>query len=1581
MTEAVSGMIDKSRSGIKGIQLQNEQDVVLRLLPTLNEGLAAKKIPDLRIGCYMILAIMASKGGLDDKLLTAMMEAVVQGWTFDTYTPALVCLAILAQQRGAKQMPKSFMKALLKVSDLPKILQTISKQHRIDKLANGLCLALIHRLGKNGDANVLSMIEQIISNELLTESQAVVAVKSCLLVAYKLDDIADPDGGARTRLAKSLTNLAEESAHVGTLVRRVMEDQSIDMDDLELRLQAVVRPKALPTPEDEDVAMEDNPVAASTTDSFGFLFAQLTAPTASEVSFLAHSRSPTYDDLCRVFQLTVGTAEHLKEFEQAPLLRRANAADEALYLSFFTRLWSGNSIVLARAAAIQIVTRRLEEQVGSPMDFQNLIPYTIVALNDPAVKVRRASSELLQAIHKLFAGKVDKKKGLKVWASDDFYGQGFHSKNLKSLSSDHAAHFVSDVLLPSLEECVLDRSYIISVLDKSLNSSKNSGGTPKKNDGGHISQALRSAILSFLSSHAINTPLLLVKLRLLKSLNLVRGVASTTRTKVLLPLLQQWADLSEAAADKLCVDEQISHSEFDSDIVNIVVPHDAAGLNFLQGLINGQVISGRPKLVAATFHWYEKMWPSLKGQHEIDSAELMMSIAHWSSGEPGPDADAQGQAMQLLRNVKLSSEALAKLLDDLPTAAKLADKAPATKRRRVSHGEVAKIPIQDAAVVTGAISKVTFVLQLIDGSEPQKHPELLKGLFNALAELQHFKAQVGSELGYLQGLVLSSLLSIMTAYKTDKSLKLDRNAVRADLLVDCVQKTHSPQVQNSALLLISSLSETAPELVLHSVMPIFTFMGSSVLRQNDEYSAHVIKQTIKEVIPPLIASLRKEKGNPVTGAAELLLSFVAAYEHVPAHRRKGLFASLVQTLGADDFLFALLAMLVDKYGATDDIKAFTTDLSGSFSVDCQLQSSTKYLDLVRDVLMPKPTVSNVLLSVSESSSKDSHQSAQALLELLPHLLSHKRLVMQTSRILERDDMDAARVREVYSVLLKDLLLLADTLKTDRSLHSACGDVLASLLGLLSTSEFVKSVESLLDGPNEDLRRKILKSLELRITQENQFNVAARQAMLSFLPQLTAIIRESDDILYKHTAVACVDKIAEKYGKMDLEAVAAAAETIAGDHCLGQSDARLRVMALLCLASLVEILREGIVSVLPVAIPKALEYVQDSIDKDDEALHNAGYAFVSSLLQHLPYMISAANISQLLVISNKSAEAAFDEESDESRISCMQMAAKQIDAKVMFTVLEKNWEEAMATGADALREFLAILSTAIDRHTKANVTKNSTTLSAIFLQAFDLQRMWQTLSLEEIGEDDLVDLEERINAVAIKMIYKFNDSTFRPIFARLIEWASTGLPKKDKLGKSLRLQSVYSFMTVFFESLKSIVTNYATYVLESIVDVLSNVDTKDENSKKLWSRALELLLQCFSHDQDDFWQSPAHFDAIAPILVAQMLNATSLPLVQYIIPTVVELAAAADSADHHKELNAAILKHMRSETAAVRLVAVKCEQALTDKLGEEWLSMLPEMLPFISELQEDDDEVVEKETHRWIVKIEGVLGESLDSMLQ
>ncbi|KFX95934.1 hypothetical protein V490_03613 [Pseudogymnoascus sp. VKM F-3557] len=1581
MTEAVSGMLDKARSGREAVQAQNQEAIILRLGPTLNEGLAMKKVPEFRIGCYMLLSIMASKGGLNDKLLTAMMEAVVLGWTADTFVPGLVCLSILAQQRGAKQMTKRVTRELLKVDGLPELLLEISKTRRIDKLANGIVLALVDRLGKSGDATVLPLIGHIVQNQLLSEAQETVVVKSLLLVAYRLDEEVDPSGSVRRDLAGALTTLAEYPGQPGVIARKAMEDASVDIDELELKLQASIRPKLIQAAPDGDIEMGDaDETSEAQSADFHTLLQQLPKDDGNNTSFLSRSETPAFQKFMDVFLSALATKENLDEFDQALKTQKSQAVR---YFSFYIRVWCGPYPVLARTAALERATQSLNDAMNESLDLQGLIPYVIIALGDSALKVRRAASAIALGLSTRYPADAElkKAKGLKPWADKSIYGRGKNAASVSWMTVENAARLLRDIICPGLEECVIDKKHIVSIVEKSLNGPKDVADSPKKQTAKH-SQALRLAVLTNLASHVVSTPLYAVKYKLLVVLNEVRGVSTTTRTKLLLPVLQDWAAQSPQAAKENCEAEQVDITAYNDEAVAVVVPNDEEGFQVLASIAQGEVAPGKESLCAAVFRRIRNMWPSLKGDARLNTAQLLMDLSQPPSDDARHSEFAQAEAMELLRTVNLTTDILLSFLNQLPTAAQLADTPPATKRRRVSHGEIAKTPVQDMKSLTDAVHKVSFVLQMVDNSNPEKHVALLPGLFNALSELQHFKSQVGSELGYLQGLVLSSLLSIMQAHKADPRLKLDRSAVRADLLVDCVQKTASPQVQNAALLLIANLASTAPELVLHSVMPIFTFMGSSVLRQNDEYSAHVIKQTIAEVIPPLITSLRKEKGGPVTGAAELLLSFVAAYEHVPAHRRKGLYTSLVQTLGPEDFLFAVLGMLADKYGATESIKAFSVDLASSFSVDVQLQTAVKYLDLAADLLKPKPTISAVLLGSSESSTTDANRSALTQLTLLPHLLSEKKLIDQTSRLLQHDDMDASRVRELYSTLLENLLSLADQVKADKKLHNACGNVLERVLGLLSTSEFVKSVESLLDRPNEELRRKILRSLEVRVDQEKQSNVAARQAMLAFLPQLTAIIRESGDILYKHIAVTCVDKISEKYGKKDLEAVAVAAETIAGEKCLGQDDERLQVMSLLCLASLVDILREGIVSVLPIAIPAALQYMAKTVEEggQNDKLHNAGYAFINALVEHLPYMISGNYLDTLLVISNKSAEADLEVEADESRIACLDLAAKQIEAKNMFTALQKNWSTAVECGTIAIREYLDILSTAIDKHTKATVTKHSPILSTIFLSAFDLRRQW-TISSADISEDEITEIENLVNSVAIKMIYKFNDSTFRPIFANLLEWASTGLPKKDTEGRLLRLRSIYSFTTLFFTHLKSIVTSYTTYLLPSALSALESVDPSNPASRALWSHALHTLAAAAAHDQDDFFQAPAHFDVLAPALTSQLAHAATLPLVEDLVPALVELAAVADSADHHKALNAAIMKSLRDTAPAVRLAAVKAEEALTERLGEEWLALLPEMLPFISELQEDEDEEVERETHRWIVKIEGVLGESLDAMLQ
>jgi U3 small nucleolar RNA-associated protein 10 len=96
-------------------------------------------------------------------------------------------------------------------------------------------------------------------------------------------------------------------------------------------------------------------------------------------------------------------------------------------------------------------------------------------------------------------------------------------------------------------------------------------------------------------------------------------------------------------------------------------------------------------------------------------------------------------------------------------------------------------------------------------------------------------------------------------------------------------------------------------------------------------------QTISSVIPPLVAALRKQKGGPLAGVSELLLSFVAAFEHIPAHRRLDLLYTLMNKLGADDFLFALLAMLVHGHPDNQAVLASAQELAGRYSSLIQLK--------------------------------------------------------------------------------------------------------------------------------------------------------------------------------------------------------------------------------------------------------------------------------------------------------------------------------------------------------------------------------------------------------------------------------------------------------------------------------------------------------------------------------------------------------------------------------------------------------------------------------------------------------------------
>ncbi|KAK3391924.1 U3 small nucleolar RNA-associated protein 10 [Sordaria brevicollis] len=1570
MVEATNGLLDKYRSGRRSIQIENDNALMQQLAPVLSDAMVMKSSPGLQIASYMVVTILAAKGGLADNALTAFMDQLVHGWTPETMRPGLVTLCIISQHRSAKQLSARVTKALLKVPELASVLNEIAKDYRVDKLANGLALALVDRLHKKGDVRSLPVVNSLLLGNVLREKQIKVVYKSLLVAAHRINDQVDQDGAIRKELGTILVSLSQASGEVGDIVRATIEEVDFDIDALELTLGASIRPK-LAVEDATEAAVEETTLKVDKEAELAQNFEKLSKLKAQTASCFAEEPLDLLEELYSLFLSVAANEANLQKFDEAPVLSRTQAPTKLFYASFYMRLWCGSLPALAKVAALDHVKNLLKDEEFAKLDFQAVVPYAIVALSDPAKKVRRAAAELVTVLGSFYESKPSKAR--RVWGSEGLYAK---TTSVNWMDFDATKSLIHSVLIPSLEESLLHEDHILAALTNALESSKSKDGDKK-----HLSHATRLAIFKFLSSHVVGTPLIAVKLRLLQPLNQIKSISGTSRTDLLLPLLQWWARLSEAEAQQLLARESVDEASVNNAFVDVVIANNEAGLKLIFELINDSNVVARNGLVQSLFGRIQKIWSSMKAETQFSTARALLTLSqavHPTSSEPDVVAT---EAADALHKVELSTDILLDFLESLYDDIKKATEKPATKRRRVGGSEKS-VDTQSPADVSASLNKATFVLELVQESKPAEHPELLPSLFTTLSELQHLRTVVGSELGYLQSLVLSSLLAMIPAYKDSKELTIDPAAGHGDILASCIQRSSSPTVINAALLLVASLARTAPDVVLHSVMPIFTFMGSSVLKQADDYSAHVVNQTVKEVIPPLIETFRKSRRNLVASTAELLTSFVVAYEHIPSHRKQDLFITLIENLGPEDFLFAVLAMFVDKYGATDNMLTFTTQIIGSFSVEIQLQTLIKHLELISDIFKPKPVLSAALLTkIDSNSEQDVQKLALKQLHLLPRLLSNRRLKQEISALAEKDDMESVKIRELYAQLLESVLTLSSNPKTkEKALYKSCGEALTNLLNLLSIAEFIKSVEALLDRPNLTLRQKVLRALEHRVDSESINSPKSREALLAFLPQLTAVIRESDDMNYKHTAVNCVDKIAEKYGKKDLDAVAAAAATIAGESCLGQSSRELRVMALLCLASLVDVLQDAIVPVLPIATPKALDCLGESIkgEKPDGALHNAAYAFMAALAQHIPYMISGAYLDRLLACSNASAAAGLDEECRANRVDCLQFVAKLIDGKVLFTALDKNFNNAAACGYSALEEYLQILGTALDKHPKSSIAKNTALFTGIFLNAFDLRRSGVLKSAQELEKTELL-----VNETSLKMIYKLNDAAFRPMFSHLMEWSTTGLPKSDTAGKAQRQVSTYGFLQHFFENLKSIVTSYASYIIDSAVKVLfESSSTGDEVLKTLRSRVLRTLNKCFEHDQDGFWQAPAHFNAVAPVLVAQFAHAARADnCTDDLIPAVVELAAAADSKEHHKEINSALLKHLRSEQAAVRLAVIKCQQALTSRLGEEWLQSLPEMLPFISELQDDDDEVVERENRRWIVGIEEALGESLDNMLQ
>jgi U3 small nucleolar RNA-associated protein 10 len=311
-----------------------------------------------------------------------------------------------------------------------------------------------------------------------------------------------------------------------------------------------------------------------------------------------------------------------------------------------------------------------------------------------------------------------------------------------------------------LEESVMDSGFAVPAIREVLEGSKNTKNQARPT----LNAQTRASLLSFLASHLSLTPLVRLQHTLLPIFSFTGKGSDAVRGNNVIPLIQDCCVLSRTEVVKVCDVEQVTLAGYYEGYLNALIAKEAKSIQLLNELVSESLKLGHAPLADAVFDRIALFWTTMRAEPRLSLARTLLDTT-FQDGKTESEKLCRERAVELLRNVKHDSVTLVAFLESVPAAMHMPEGPPTKKRRRTSRNEMARVELSSQDDVQRLLRQLTLVLELIEGSNPGQHPELFRSLFSVFGDLQPLKQQSGSELVYLQSMILSSLTPIVDTLK------------------------------------------------------------------------------------------------------------------------------------------------------------------------------------------------------------------------------------------------------------------------------------------------------------------------------------------------------------------------------------------------------------------------------------------------------------------------------------------------------------------------------------------------------------------------------------------------------------------------------------------------------------------------------------------------------------------------------------------------------------------------------------------------------------------------------------------------
>ncbi|CAO1622695.1 unnamed protein product [Sympodiomycopsis kandeliae] len=1221
-------------------------------------------------------------------------------------------------------------------------------------------------------------------------------------------------------------------------------------------------------------------------------------------------------------------------------------------------------------------------------DFQALLPTLLLATANEHVNVRKEAAQCVRLVTQLAKAGAEKPSQAQIWGYDGVYGPG--SEALKYLDCPSTYRFCFEIMQHA-DALVNDADYLSALLGGTLT-------TLKGQDKHEV--AFRRSTLSYLLSHIEACPVLNVKFGLLQALSRVQD---STKLPPLLPLITKAVESGKAG--KISLDysllqddlrEEYFHLLFDNfDKRSKIVLHDSA-TGAWQLLLDA--IASRDEIISrnATLglkNVYSVLQPELR---KVAVEELAKILAD-------PTFKAPKEIRETLSSLDIDPSILVLLLVQLRNSlTETSLGSPSAKKARTVSAP--------SEVSSTTITVLTELLESCLGRNMPPIAGLISELFEILRTVIELHTARTFNGDYLLHLTMSNLTKqLESASRTGDVVQ----SLRVDTVINVVKASSNPSTFQQALLLLSSMANLGPETVIHSAMPIFTFVGSTILQRDDAFSFTVVERVLKSIIPPLVqhlfdeaklkigkdATAEEKRFEILKAARPFLCIFTDSATHIPRHRRQNFFQLLMWTLGSPTFVPGLCMLLVDRAShkvsrQTSENALSTLQLPLAVFSDQNIDpmmsslndiwSEAERLWKTRDV-DPTESDQDVFLSrLSRVRSEHGEKRVDARAQIIS-LLSFITAAVKTTAFLSALGPGASNPVEHYHTFITYSLRMQDY--EDESIAEHANEAMSAIMAIAPAKIFMGSIQRLLKDQDGKMANK---ALDLVASRLSNLSAADRAVVAEFsAPVLAAVsekIKQNKNEKELSSAFGALDAISTKSQDVEQSSLGAMLPGLVGVLENSKTSDVTRARGFVILRNLAGSLGPRLIAHLKRIVTLCVDSVTRGTFAASIALSldTLSKLFVSVPSFMEPFIGSVVGMAVNPAIKGHVEGSAAVGKSSNSFMSTL---IKKTPSDKILTATFGVWKTAEhATRLNTLG-FLQRILRVVDRNAIQN---NYKAVFRFLIQVLDGRRENRDLPLAQIRA-----IEDSAIKAFTKLVMKLNETSFRPLFLRIFDWAALDLadddlPMSDD-GLVARRIALYKVNNALQDQLKGLISHYYSTVLELTIELMEGYRDGQMQNAELWFAITSSVEKSARYDEGTFW-NPARLQKLTPAFVGQ-LSMRNKDLVENlggseeiskaITPAVTNIARVVPDEASLKVINGSLLTQLRQDVIQVRVATLN---VLTDMWSESSLShvllgLVPETVPHIAELMEVDETEVVEATRGFVTAVEGVLGESLESYLQ